>query len=91
MKLTAEAPAQEFSVEPTKPEAAEVVEIKLTTYNPKKFGHAPVSLNPKVSIKVGIRRPTNTHLQRCAILLLRALAEFESQLHLLTKSAYKNR
>ena len=55
---TAEALAQESSVVPTKPEAAEVVEIKLTTYNPKKFGHAPVSVNPKVSIKVGIRRPT---------------------------------
>ena len=35
MEPTAEAPAQESIVEPTKPEAAEVVEIKLTTYNLK--------------------------------------------------------
>ena len=44
---TAEAPAQESSVEPTKTEAAEVVEIKLTTYNLKKTGQAPVSITPK--------------------------------------------
>ena len=44
VKPTAEAPAQESSVEPTKPEAAEVVEIKLTTYNLKKAGQAPVSI-----------------------------------------------
>ena len=44
---TAEAPAQESIVEPTKPEAAEVVEIKLTTYNLKKAGQAPVSITPK--------------------------------------------
>ena len=37
---TAEAPAQESGVEPTKPETAEVVEIKLTTYNLKKVGQA---------------------------------------------------
>ena len=44
---TAEAPAQESIVEPTKPEAAEVVEIKLTTYNLKKAGQAPVSITPE--------------------------------------------
>ncbi|MDO5471138.1 MAG: hypothetical protein Q4F38_07530, partial [Akkermansia sp.] len=44
---TAEAPAQESGVEPTKPEAAEVVEIKLTTYNLKKAGQAPVSITPE--------------------------------------------
>ena len=44
---TAEAPAQESIVEPTKPEAAEVVEIKLTSYNLKKAGQAPVSITPK--------------------------------------------
>ena len=44
---TAEAPAQESGVDPTKPEAAEVVEIKLTTYNLKKAGQAPVSITPK--------------------------------------------
>ncbi len=46
MEPTAEAPAQESGVEPTKPEAAEVVEIKLTTYNLKKAGQAPVSITP---------------------------------------------
>jgi len=35
---TAEAPAQESGVEPKNPEAAEVVEIKLTTHNLKKAG-----------------------------------------------------
>ena len=44
---TAEAPAQESGVEPTQPEAAEVVEIKLTTYNLKKAGQAPVSIIPE--------------------------------------------
>ncbi len=44
---TAEAPAQESIVEPTEPEAAEVVEIKLTTYNLKKAGQAPVSITPE--------------------------------------------
>ena len=44
---TAEALAQESGVEPTNPEAAEVVEIKLTTYNLKKAGQAPVSITPK--------------------------------------------
>lgn len=44
---TAEAPAQESIVEPTKPEAAEVVEIKLITYNLKKAGQAPVSITPE--------------------------------------------
>ena len=44
---TAEAPAQESIVEPTEPKAAEVVEIKLTTYNLKKTGQAPVSITPK--------------------------------------------
>ena len=44
---TAEAPAQESIVEPTKPEAAEVVEIKLTSYNLKKAGQAPVSITPE--------------------------------------------
>ena len=44
---TAEAPAQESIVEPTKPEAAEVVEIKQTTYNLKKAGQAPVSITPE--------------------------------------------
>ena len=44
---TAEAPAQESGVEPTNPEAAEVVEIKLTTYNLKKAGQAPVSITPE--------------------------------------------
>lgn len=44
---TSEAPAQESGVEPTKPEAAEVVEIKLTTYNLKKVGQAPVSITPE--------------------------------------------
>ena len=44
---TAEAPAQESIVEPTKPEAAEVVEIKLTAYNLKKAGQAPVSITPE--------------------------------------------
>ena len=44
---TAEAPAQESIVEPTKPKAAEVVEIKLTTYNLKKAGQAPVSITPE--------------------------------------------
>ena len=43
----AEAPAQEYGVEPTKPEATEVDEIKLTTYNLKKAGQAPVSITPK--------------------------------------------
>ena len=42
-----EAPAQESGVEPTNPEAAEVVEIKLTTYNLKKDGQAPVSITLK--------------------------------------------
>ncbi len=44
---TAEAPAQESIVEPTKPEAAVVVEIKLTTYNLKKAGQASVSITPE--------------------------------------------
>ena len=44
---TAEAPAQESGVEPTNPEAAEVVEIKLTTYNLKKTGQVPVSITPE--------------------------------------------
>ena len=44
---TAEAPAQESIVETTKPEAAEVVEIKLTTYNLKKTGQVPVSITPE--------------------------------------------
>ena len=44
---TTEVPAQESGIEPTKPEAAEVVEIKLTTYNLKKVGQAPVSITPK--------------------------------------------
>lgn len=44
---TTEAPAQESIVEPTKPEAPEVVEIKLTTYNLKKAGQAPVSITPE--------------------------------------------
>ena len=44
---TAEAPAQESIVEPTEPKAAEVVEIKLTTYNLKKAGQAPVSITPE--------------------------------------------
>ena len=44
---TAEATAQESGVEPTKPKAAEVVEIKLTTYNLKKAGQAPVSITPE--------------------------------------------
>lgn len=47
LEPTAEAPAQESIVEPTKPEAAEVVEIKLTSYNLKKAGQAPVSITPK--------------------------------------------
>ncbi len=47
VEATAEAPAQESIVEPTKPEAAEVVEIKLTTYNLKKAGQAPVSITPE--------------------------------------------
>ena len=47
VELTTEAPAQESGVEPTKPEAAEVVEIKLTTYNLKKAGQAPVSITPE--------------------------------------------
>ncbi len=47
VELTAEAPVQESIVEPTKPEAAEVVEIKLTTYNLKKTAQAPVSITPK--------------------------------------------
>ncbi|MBR4311155.1 MAG: DUF2924 domain-containing protein, partial [Akkermansia sp.] len=44
---TAEAPAQESGVVPTKPSAAEEVEIKLTTYNLKKAGQAPVSITPE--------------------------------------------
>ena len=44
---TAEAPAQESIVEPKNPEAAEVVEIKLTTYNLKKAGQAPVNITPE--------------------------------------------
>ena len=44
---TAEAPAQESGVEPKNPEAAEVVEIKLTTYNLEKAGQAPVSITPE--------------------------------------------
>ena len=44
---TAEAPALESGVEPKNPEAAEVVEIKLTTYNLKKTGQAPVSITPE--------------------------------------------
>ncbi len=44
---TAEAPAQESGVEPKNPEAVEVVEIKLTTYNLKKAGQAPVSITPE--------------------------------------------
>ncbi len=47
MEPTAEAPAQESGVEPTKPEATEEVEIKLTTYNLKKTGHPPVSITPE--------------------------------------------
>ena len=47
MEPTVEAPAQESGVEPKNPEAAEVVEIKLTTYNLKKAGQAPVSITPK--------------------------------------------
>ena len=49
---TAEAPAQESIVEPTEPKAAEVVEIKLTIYNLNKAGQAPVSIIPKVCIKL---------------------------------------
>ena len=49
---TAEAPVQESGVEPTNPEAAEVVEIKLTIYNLNKAGQAPVSIIPKVCIKL---------------------------------------
>ena len=44
---TAEAPALESGVEPQNLEAAEVVEIKLTSYNLKKAGQAPVSITPK--------------------------------------------
>ena len=44
---TAEAPAQESGVEPKNPEAAGMVEIKLTTYNLKKAGQAPVSITPE--------------------------------------------
>ncbi len=47
MESSSEAPAQEYIVEPTKPEAAEVVEIKLTTYNLKKAGQASVSITPE--------------------------------------------
>ncbi len=47
VELTTEAPAQESGVEPTKPEAAEVVEIKLTTYNLKKADQVPVSITPE--------------------------------------------
>ncbi|MBR3902714.1 MAG: hypothetical protein IKJ29_03535 [Akkermansia sp.] len=49
---TAEAPAQESIVEPKNPEAAEVVEIKLTTYNLKKAGQAPVSITPRKRLKL---------------------------------------
>ena len=45
--IGSEAPAQESGVEPTKPEAAEVAEIKLITYNLKKAGQAPVSITPE--------------------------------------------
>ncbi|MBE6435887.1 MAG: hypothetical protein E7030_06750 [Akkermansiaceae bacterium] len=41
---TAEAPAQESSVEPKNPETSEVVEIKLATYNLKKAGQATISI-----------------------------------------------
>ena len=44
---TSEAPAQESIVEPQNLEAAEVVEIKLTSYNLKKAGQAPVSITPE--------------------------------------------
>ena len=44
---TAEAPAQESGVESKNQEATEVVEIKLSTYNLKKAGQAPVSITPK--------------------------------------------
>ena len=47
VELTAEAPAQESGVEPKNPEAVEVVEIKLTIYNLKKAGQAPVSITPE--------------------------------------------
>ena len=47
VELTTEAPAQESIVEPKNPEADEVVEIKLTTYNLKKAGQAPVSITPE--------------------------------------------
>ncbi len=44
---TAEAPAQESIVESKNPEAAEVVETKLTAYNLKKAGQAPVNITPE--------------------------------------------
>ena len=44
---TAEAPAQESIVEPTKPEATAVVEFKLGTYNLKKPDLSPMSITPK--------------------------------------------
>lgn len=44
---TAEAPAQESGVESKNQEATEVAEIKLSTYNLKKAGQAPVSIIPE--------------------------------------------
>lgn len=44
---TAEAPAQESGVESKNQKATEVVEIKLSTYNLKKDGQAPVSITLK--------------------------------------------
>ena len=38
---------QKAGVEPKNPKATEVVEIKLTTYNLKKAGQAPVSITPE--------------------------------------------
>ena len=64
---TAEAPAQESGVEPKNPEAVGMVEIKLTTYNLKKAGQAPVSITPREQRpQTGTRRPTDTHLQKQA-------------------------
>lgn len=45
---TTEATAQESGAEAAEQEASEVEEIKLTTYNLKKSGQAPISISPEI-------------------------------------------
>ncbi len=69
VELTTEAPAQESGVESKNQEAVEVVEIKLTTYNLKKAGQAPVSITPEskdIKLEPGdklIRIYKGTHIE----------------------------